>query len=155
TPTVNMTAEATITIIAFLMASSGVLLLFMLVGARRTRLDTRLSDLEEQQGNPAGAAHEATQRPTARTQFTQETLPRLGTALMPSDEEEQGLLKTRLIHAGFYGRQALGVFLGVKLILMIAPTFIGLALGLMGIVPTQIAVLAGGCLGILGMIGPS
>jgi tight adherence protein C len=150
-----MTTEATITVIAFLMASSGVLLLYTLVGARRTRLDTRLADLEEQQGISSGAAHEGTQRPTARTQFTQETLPRLGTALMPTDEEERGQLQTRLIHAGFYGRQALGVFLGVKLIAMIAPALIGLALGLMGILPTRIAVLAGGCLGILGMIGPS
>jgi tight adherence protein C len=150
-----MTTEATITVIAFLMVSSGVLLLFTLVGARRTRLDSRLSDLGERQAIPSGAATEATQRPGARSQFTQETLPRLGTALMPTDEEERTVLRSRLIHAGFYGRQAPSIFLGVKLIAMISPALVGLALGVMGIVPTRISVLAGGCLGILGMIGPS
>ena len=35
------------------------------------------------------------------------TLPRMGTALVPTDEEERTLLKTRLIHAGLYSRQAM------------------------------------------------
>jgi tight adherence protein C len=73
---------------------------------------------------------------------------------MPGDEEERTFLRTRLIHAGFYGRQALAVFLGVKMVLIVAPALIGVALGLTGVFPTQEAVLGGACLGIVGMIGP-
>jgi tight adherence protein C len=79
----------------------------------------------------------------------------MGTALVPTDDEERTLLKTRLIHAGLYSRQAMAVFLGVKLLLMVAPALIGLSAGAVGLVPLQPAVLSGGCLGILGMIGPS
>ena len=43
-----MTTEALISLIVFLMASSGVLLIYTLVGAQRTRLDVRLEELEEQ-----------------------------------------------------------------------------------------------------------
>ena len=54
--------------------------------------------------------------PTGRrsTSSPETTLPRIGTALVPTDEEERTLLKTRLIHAGLYSRQAMAVFLGVK-----------------------------------------
>ena len=57
-------------------------------------------------------------------------LPRMGTALVPTDEDERTLLKTRLIHAGLYGRQAMAIFLGVKLLLIVCPASLGLAAGL-------------------------
>jgi tight adherence protein C len=142
-----------VALIAFLMASSGVLLLYTLVSGRRTHLDERLEALDNQAFDE-GTAHPPP-RPTARAEFTRTTLPKLGTPLMPSDEEERTFLKSRLIHAGFYGRQALPIFLGVKMLLMISPALVGLALGLMGLAPTLYAVLAGACGGILGMIGPS
>ena len=40
-------------------------------------------------------------------QLARTTLPRLGTPLVPTDEDERTLLQTRLIHAGLYGRQAM------------------------------------------------
>ena len=46
--------------------------------------------------------------------------------LVPTDEEERTLLQARLIHAGLYGRQAMVIYLGVKILLMIAPALIGL-----------------------------
>jgi tight adherence protein C len=88
-------------------------------------------------------------------QFTQSTLPRMGAPLIPTEEEERTLLQTRLIHAGHYGRQAMAIFLGVKLLLIVGPTLIGLAVGVLGILPMRFAVLGGACLGIGGMIGPS
>jgi tight adherence protein C len=147
-----MTTEALITLIAFLMASSGVLLVYMLVGAQRTRLDVRLEDLEER-GSQGGTGYPAP-RPATANPFTETTLPRLGTALMPDDEGERTVLRARLIHAGLYGRQTLPIFLGVKLLLIVTPALAGLALALTGLIPTELAVLGGGCLGIVGMIGP-
>jgi tight adherence protein C len=148
-----MATEGIVTIVAFLMVSSAVLLLYTLVSGRRTRVDERLEDLERH-GTLEGTAAPVARRPTA-SQFTQTTLPKLGSSLMPADEGERTLLRSRMIHAGFYGPQAMAIFLGVKLLLMVGPAVIGLLLGALGLVPTLYAVLAGACLGIVGMIGPS
>jgi len=149
-----MPSDGIFTIIAFLMVSSGVLLVYTLAGARKTRIDDRLQNL---QGQDAWEAADSPSRPpmSASQQFTQTTLPKLGTSLMPSDEEERTFLRTRMIHAGFYGSQAMAVFLGVKLLLMVTPALVGLVLGALGLLPTLYAVLGGACLGILGMVGPS
>lgn len=159
-----MTTEALISLIVFLMASSGVLLIYTLVGAQRTRLDVRLEELEEQSslgstGYPvsasaSGSTGNPARRPARANPFTEMTLPRLGTALMPSDEGERTVLRSRLIHAGLYGPQTLANFLGAKLLLIVVPVLAGLALALSGLIPTEYAVLGGGCFGIAGMIGP-
>jgi tight adherence protein C len=160
-----MPTQAMTMLIAFLTASSGVLLVYTLVGARRSRLDERLESLDERDGTvvipggaPAGLPGDPgypAPRPATPSAFTQTTLPRLGTALMPTDEGERTQLQTRLIYAGFYGRQAMAIFLGIKLILIVLPTLIGLLLGFSGLARTTMAVLVGACLGILGWIGPS
>ena len=62
---------------------------------------------------------------------------------MPDDEKGRGQLRARMIHAGLYGRRARAVLLGVKMVLIVAPAFFGLALGIAGPVPTQVAVLSG------------
>jgi tight adherence protein C len=145
-----MTREGAITLIAFTMSSSAVLLVYTLVGARRTRVDRRLEDLEGR-----GESDTSLAPATPMAHFTQSTLPRIGTPLMPADEEERTILKTRLIHAGFYGHKAMAIFLGAKMLLMIGPTLIGLTLGSMGLVPIRQAVVGGACLAVLGLVGPS
>jgi tight adherence protein C len=142
-----MTNQWIITLTVFLTSTSGLLLVFTLVGTRRARLDVRLDELA------SGGLPRVEDSPV--TQFARSTLPKMGSALVPADDEERTFLKTRLIHAGLYGRQAMPIFLGVKLLLMVAPALAGLALSTVGLVPFTPAVLGGGCLGILGMIGPS
>lgn len=142
-----MTPEGMSTLIVFTMASSGVLLVFTLVSGRRTRLDTRLDDLTGRSSSYLP--------PDTVAQFARTALPRMGNPLVPTDEEERTLLKSRLIHAGFYGRQAMPIFLGVKMLLMVAPALVGFAAGVLGLLPVRYGVIGGGCLGILGMIGPS
>ena len=132
---------------AFVMVSSLVLLVSLLVGGRRTRLSTRLRELSEQ-GGPA--MDTITLGKIAST-----TLPRMGTPFIPTDEEERTKLQTRLIHAGLYRRQAMVVFLGVKALLMITPTFLGVAASLIGVVTLWQGLVIGGCLVIVGLIGPS
>lgn len=143
----TLTSEGMITLVAFLMVSSGVLLVFTLVSGRSNRLNTRLDDLS--------GRGDSTTEPDSTASFARTALPRMGTALVPTDEEERTLLKTRLIHAGLYGRQAMPIFLGVKLLVMVAPAVVGLAAGIVGLTTVQYGVIGGGCLGILGMIGPS
>jgi tight adherence protein C len=143
-----MSAGAIVTLAAFLAGSSLVYLCFLVVGDRNLRLENRLRHL----------ASEATATPAdmrALTKLAQTTLPKMGTPFIPSDAEERTKLQTRLIHAGLYGRQAMVVFLGVKVFLMVLPAVLGISAGLLGLVPTNVAVLSGASLGIFGMIGPS
>jgi tight adherence protein C len=149
-----MTTELVITLIVFLMASTGVLLIYMLVAAKQSHLNVRLEGLDARNssggiGNPSAGA-----RPAPAKSFTRTTLPSLGTALMPGDEGERTILRSRLIAAGLYGRQSLAIFLGAKMLLIVTPALVGLALGLSGLLPTQYAVMGGACFGIAGMIGP-
>src|SRR5262249_58602369 len=74
---------------------------------------------------------------------------------MPTDEAERTKLQARLLHAGHYGPQALPIFFGIKLLLMIGPPAAGFVLGIAGLVPPVTGLLAGACFGISGMIGPS
>jgi len=136
-----------VAIAAFVMVSSLVLLVSLLVGGRQTRLSSRLRDLSGQEGP---ATDTITLGKIAST-----TLPRMGTPFIPTDEGERTKLQTRLIHAGLYRRQAMVVFLGVKVLLMIAPTFLGVAASLMGVVTLGKGLIIGGCLVIVGLIGPS
>lgn len=142
-----MLSSNPVAIAAFVMVSSLVLLVSLLVGGRQTRLSARLRDLSGQ-GGPA--TDMITLGKIAST-----TLPRMGTPFIPTDEEERLKLQTRLIHAGLYRRQAMVVFLGVKTLLMIAPTLLGVAASLMGVVTLLEGLIIGVCLGIVGVIGPS
>jgi tight adherence protein C len=142
-----MFSNTTITSVAFVMASSLVMLVAMLVAGRRSRLDVRLRGLS---GDEATSSD-----PVAVSQIALTTLPKMGRVLVPSDEGERSRLATRLVQAGLYGRQAMPIFLGVKMLMVVAPLLIGLAAGFAGLVETQIGLLFGGCLGMVGIIGPS
>src|SRR5262245_37340426 len=115
-----MPADGVVTLTAFLMASSLVLLVSLVVGDRRSRLESRLKDLS---GDGSGGPAVLDQ--TSFTKLAETALPKIGTPFIPSDEEERTKLQTRLIHAGLYGRQAMVVFLGLKVFLMVAPALLG------------------------------
>lgn len=112
-----------------------------------SRVDVRLGrlsrrDNEEPASSPMGQAAQA-------------SLAKLGTALLPTTAQEHTLLKSRLIHAGLYHPQAMVLFLGVKLLLIIGPPLIGLILGLAEIVPVRNGLIFGALVGIVGIMGPS
>jgi tight adherence protein C len=132
---------------SFVAISSLVLLAYLVVAGRRTRVDDRLQALSEGWGDTPAQEGVAS---VARS-----TLPKLGTPLIPKDEEERTRLQTRLTHAGLYSRQSLGVYLGVKMLLTVGPAMVGLAAALIGVLPLQAGLLGGAFAGIVGLIGPS
>src|SRR5262245_59982585 len=108
--------------VGFAMASSLVLLIYLLFGQRGSRVDARLKDLSHKGGH--GPA------PDPVADLARTALPKMGAALVPTDEEERTRLQARLIHAGLYSRQAMVIFLGVKVLLMVGPALVGLTAGL-------------------------
>ena len=129
------------------MAGSLLLLIFLLAGDKKNRLDIRLDELSS--GGDAGPDRDSVAT-LART-----TLPRMGAPLMPKDEESRTRLQTRLMHAGLYSRQAMVVYLGVKMLLIVSPVFLGLAVAVSGVVEPMVALIVGCMLGLFGLIGPS
>jgi tight adherence protein C len=142
-----MIAGGTASLVAFLMVSSLVLLVFMLVSGRKNRLETRLDEL-------SGKSEVILDRETV-VQFARTALPRMGAPLVPDNPETRTKLQARLLHAGLYSRQAMALFLGMKVLLMIGPALLGLAAGMLGLVPIANGVVFGALLGALGMVGPS
>jgi tight adherence protein C len=142
-----MTGVEITALTAFLMAASLVLLLSLVLGSKKNRLDLRLEDLTGRGKPPPDQ--------DVLKQLARSALPRLGTTLLPSDEEERTRLRARLIQAGYYSRQAIVVFLGVKLLLMIGPALLGVLLGLGGLLPVRNGLIFGALVGVFGMIAPS
>lgn len=142
-----MPFDLTTTIAIFVMGCTLVLLLALIVGGRRTRLDERLGELAEHA--------EFTAQVDPKVSLAKSTLPKMGAVLLPRSEEEQTKLQSRLIQAGLYNRQALALFLGVKLLLIAGPPLIGMGLAFAGIVSMQKGLLIGAVASGLGIVGPS
>jgi len=139
-----MTEDTLQALAAFLMASSLTLLIFMFVARPPTRLEHRLREL-------SGKG----ELPDPMGQFAMTALPKMGAALMPDKPEERTRLRARLLQAGLYGRQAIYLYLGIKLLLIVGPPVLGIAAGLLGLVGTGTGLVGGAILGVAGMIGPS
>ncbi len=133
--------------VTFLAISSMVLLIYMLAPKSQDRLALRLQKLQtKEEAAPAS-------KPIA--QLAKSLLPSLGNPFIPKDEEERTKLQTRLIYAGLYGRQALVIYLGVKMLLTVGPLVFGLLVGLSGLIPIVYGLIFGAFLGIFGIIVPS
>lgn len=148
-----MHASLPIMVIAFFMAVSlagGVGL--VLVG-RNKRIEARLQGLSNE-GKPAQQQQQAPSG-AAIAKAVKQALPKMGQTLIPEEGEERTKLQARLILAGLYSPQAMVVFLGVKMLLMVAPAILGLIAGLLGLLPTAYGVLFGACGSIFGVIAPS
>jgi tight adherence protein C len=113
----------------FVAATSLALLVAAVAGGRKGRLDRRLDDLAD--GDRTGPPRDSV------AELARVALPKVGAVLVPGRKEERTRLQTRLIRAGFYGPQAMGVFLGVKLLLVAGPALAGGVVGALGLVPLQ------------------
>jgi tight adherence protein C len=133
--------------LVFIMVSSLVVLVYMVVTGRKSRLDNRLRGLSVKGGGPAG--------PDSMAQLARSALPKMGAPLVPKDAEERSRLQARLLQAGLYSRQAMVLFLGVKMLLMITPPFLGVLAGVLGLMPLANGVVYGALLTVFGMVGPS
>ncbi len=141
-----MDPNSTLAWAAFLAVSSLVLLASLLLTGSKTRVDSRLEELSGR-----GDSLE----PDTVAQVARSALPRLGRPFIPKNDEERTRLQTRLVHAGFYSPQALAIFLGAKMLLIIGPAVLGLTAGVLRLVPVEVGLIGGAFIGMIGLIGPS
>lgn len=143
--------DPTIIIIIGIAGAVAAVVLFvglMVTGADRERVDDRLDALKS--GGSRSSAEEAAE---TRKQLSRQ-LEKLG-GMMGSSEEDKTKLQSRLQHAGIYSKSAASIFMGVKVILMIAPVVIAIGLAATNVVTPTIAGLIAIGGGIFGVIGPS
>jgi tight adherence protein C len=145
-----MPANLPLIFLVFFMAASLAGIVGVLVADRNRRLEARLQGLANVNKPEVPAESKVS---IARA--VKKALPKMGQPLLPDEGIERTKLKTRLIHAGLYSPQAMVVFLGVKMLLMVTPVLLGLIAGGLGLVPTNYGVLFGACASIFGAIGPS
>jgi tight adherence protein C len=138
-----MNSNMMFALLAFLVTGAFFLLIGLMMTGRRGKLENRLDALSGKE------------RPESVARIAGASLPRMGRVIVPEDEAERTKLRARLVHAGFYQRQAMHVFLGVKLILLVAATIVGLGLTLAKVLPPTQALPISMGLFFVGMVGPS
>ncbi len=114
-----VTLEALLPYLVFLSITLAVWAILSALGNRKAGAEDRLHRIM----NPAIGRKEAEARVAGRQEKFQAQVTRaankLGQSLRPSDEEELGKVRLKLLNAGFRNENAVAVFFGIKLILML------------------------------------
>ncbi len=132
---------------AFAIGCGLVVLAAAVVAGRNRRVDERMQDLAGARRSPAAAA--------ARVTIGQKMLPRLGSALVPTDEVGRNRLTARILHAGLYRPHALAVFLGAKALLTGVLAIAGIVVGISQHYPFLSWLALGMVGGGVGMLAPN
>jgi tight adherence protein C len=135
-------------IFAVVMAVSLAMLGGLFFTGRGKKLEARIDSLSRND-------KEEEKKPETVRQMARQALPKMGKIIVPEDEAERTKLRARLVHAGLYHRQAMYIFLGVKLALLALATLIGVGLTTTGVLPMGKALPLSLTLFFAGMIGPS
>lgn len=143
-----MPADLMPTLLIFAVVASLAAIVGLLLTGGKGKLDRRIDAL-------AGRGKPGDDRPDTVAGMARSALPKMGKVIVPEDEAERTKLRARLVHAGLYQRQAMHVFLGVKLSLLLLATIIGLGLTFAQVVTPGKALPISMGLFMAGMIGPS
>jgi tight adherence protein C len=129
----------------FLAASSLIVLLYALVGSRKTRIDERVADLGSDYG--LGIPNSTGSIPLTEAES--------GMAERQDGSDANGeQLKERIIRAGLYKPHAIAAFTVVRLILIAIPLIIAFVASSSGLLPRSHTLLYGVMAAIVGTIAP-
>lgn len=143
--------DPTLFISIFVMTACLVGLLGVVVSGTRGQLAKRMSGI----ASLDHTGSETTFEETNLENLAVRVIPKLAVPLIPREEEEQGKLKVRLVQAGWYGENAMSLFLGIKMTSMLLPLILGALAGLSGLVSMQMAVVLGALGGAIGLVAPN
>jgi tight adherence protein C len=140
-------SETTVMVFAFVLVTTLAILGGVFFTGRGKKLEARIDSLA---GKDRGVEKTETVAQMARS-----ALPKMGKIIVPENEAERTKLRARLVHAGLYHRQAMHIFLGVKLFLLALATVVGIGLTTSKALPMGKALPISLVLFVVGMIGPS
>jgi tight adherence protein C len=126
-----------------------------LINVRRRRHDQRLRDLAE--GDALGGTTPVSRpgsSPALWPGLAASALPKIGSPLLPNEEEELTQLQSRLRKAGYYQHHAAGIFLGTKVLMLVSAVVLAVALGATGLL-TSTSAMVFGCIAVgVAMLAP-
>lgn len=129
-------------IASFVMASSLVLMMFLILGARRDRVDERIEGL--------AAAHASTAK-----QAPSESSLDLWTSRRIRQQETKRGLKDKMMQAGFYSPKAAKLLFALRIALMLVPALLGVLASRMGMLSLSQGLVLGALAGLAGTIAPA
>ncbi len=142
-----MPANLMPTLMIFAVVASFAGIVGLLLTGKKGNLDRRIDAM-------VGRGRPGDDRPETVASMARSALPKMGKVIVPEDEVERTKLRARLVHAGLYQKQAMHVFLGVKLALLVLATIVGLGLTFARVVPPTKALPISMVLFMAGMMGP-
>jgi tight adherence protein C len=96
------------------------------MSARKPRAEQRLAELSDPNfRRRKGEDRSRSKRSDAMTKVLEKATPAFAKPLAPKTEKEAGKLKQKLAHAGFRNESTQSIFLGLKLVGLIAGLFLG------------------------------
>ncbi len=125
---------------------------YLAIALLMRRFDVRVDRRFEELRTPQTAAGPL-QNPLAALLRAPE-LPRLAASLVPNEEQARSEIQAQLVRAGMYERGALVTFFTARLTLMLLPPLAGLGIALLGLVPFNLALMAGAAFGGCGLVVP-
>lgn len=152
-----MYPDAGLTVTWFVAASSLVVLVFLLVGVRKSRVDQRLQGLEPSGGTQSGLKGffaSGAKGTAASLESAVSPVDRWTSRRMRQEEKKQGL-RDRIEQAGLYKPQAVGMFVGVRIFLLILPAGLGVVAARMGMMTMVQGIVFGVLAGGIGTLAPS
>jgi tight adherence protein C len=135
---------------AFLAVSGLTYVAFHTIWARDRRVDDRLGELS----SDTPLVHRSARSDAPANKSVRSRVAKLAAQLLPNDKRERTQLQARLMHAGIYAPWAPGVFLTIKLALILVPVFVALFLGALGVAHPQRVLLYAGIAGGIGIALP-
>ncbi|MFO0888951.1 MAG: type II secretion system F family protein [Isosphaeraceae bacterium] len=115
----TLSLENLIPYLVFLAITLGVWTILTMLGDRARSAEDRLGRILD----PVEGRRRAEEQLATRQEKLQEQVTRaanvLGRSLRPTDEEELGKIRVKLLNAGYRGINSVGIFYGIKLIMML------------------------------------
>ncbi len=142
-----MTSDMTMILIVFGIVATLAMMAGLLLTNPKRKLETRLDELVGKE--------RAAEKPETVVQMARTALPKMGKVIVPETEAERSRLRARMVHAGLYQRQAMYVFLGVKLLILGTAVVVGVTVTTTGVLSLTKAMFISMGLFVVGMIGPS
>jgi tight adherence protein C len=152
-----MLPDTTLMIVWFAAVFSFIVLVFLLLGFARNRVDQRISDLAgDGEINPN--SRQATAGRTSQTGFgstrrTSDPFNQGSPGERTRNERKDGM-RERMLRAGLYNRSAMVAFFTLRVMLLVMPVGIGVLASKMGIMTLTAGLFWGGVAGVAGTLAP-
>jgi tight adherence protein C len=152
-----MLPDTTLMIVSFAAVFSFIVLVFLLLGFARNRVDERISELTDDDdlspNSGAMTAGRTSQSGFGSTGSAYDRFNQSSPGKSSRNERKDGM-RERMMRAGLYNRSAMVAFFSLRVMLLVMPVGIGVLASRMGIMTLTAGLFWGGVAGVAGTLAP-